>query len=107
MQLTRGSWLSKADPAIGSYLPRPTALWEETVGDPRRDGALGAEQRGSQGFTSLPGRPQSAGHQQSQGPRLFLGCFLGNTGATQPCPAQAWAQGPPAAPLHSTPTSLA
>lgn len=104
-QLARGSWLRKADTATGSYLQRPTAPWEETAGDPGRDGAWGAEHRGSHWLHLPLGTDPRPVAIIKVGPRLFLGCFLGNT-AHPPCPAQAWVQGPQRPPCIPRPPAL-
>lgn len=87
---------------------RPTALWEETAGDLRRDGASGAEHRGSQ-WLHLPPRadPRPVSVSKVRGPDSFEAVSWGTLGPPSPALRRSWAQRPPAAPLHSTPTSLA
>lgn len=75
-------------------------------GDPGRGRAWGAEPRGSHRLHLPLGADPRPVAVIKVGPRLFPGCFLGNTGAPQHCPAQAWVQGPRRPPCTPRPPAL-
>lgn len=95
----QGFLVQQSRPSHKELLAKPHSPWEETVGDHRRDGALGAEHRGSQ-WLHLPPRTDSRlmAISKTGDPDSFQAVSWGTLGP--PSPAQAWAQRPPSSPLE-------